>query len=46
MGPVWRLAVLIGNQYGTSRQFFASNADDLQRLVFAMRHLKVLILGR
>jgi hypothetical protein len=46
IGPVWRLAVLVGNQYCTSRQFFASDADDLQRLVFALRHLKVLILGR
>ncbi len=45
IGSVWRLATLIDKQYCTSRQFFASDKDDLQRLAFALRHLKALILN-
>ncbi|AEE49294.1 hypothetical protein [Haliscomenobacter hydrossis] len=46
IGPIWRLAVLMGNNYCTSRQFFAADFEDLQRIVFALRSLKGLILGR
>jgi hypothetical protein len=42
IGAVWRLATLSGNQYSTSRQFFATNLSDLQQLVFALRQLKAL----
>ncbi len=46
IGSAWRLATLTDKQYCTSRQFFATDMDDLQRLAFALRHLKVLILGK
>ncbi len=43
IGSVWRLATLIGNEYCTSHQFFATNKDDLKQIVFALRNLKMLI---
>lgn len=43
IGSVWRLATLVGSDYCTSRQYFASQQDDLLALVFALRHLKSLI---
>ncbi len=40
IGSVWRLATLVGRDYCTSRQYFASQKDDLLALAFALRHLK------
>ena len=46
IGSVWRLATLINNTYCTSRQFFATNKDDLKQIVFALRNLKNLIINK
>ena len=43
IGSVWRLATLVGRNYCTSRQYSASQQDDLLALTFALRHLKKLI---
>jgi hypothetical protein len=43
IGSVWRVATLIDRQYCTSRQFFATNKDDLKQIIFALRNLKSLI---
>lgn len=45
IGSVWRLATLVGRDYCTSRQYFASQKDDLLALTFALRHLKTLIVA-
>ena len=45
IGPVWRLATLIGNEYCTSRPLVATDKDDLYQIAFALRHLKALILN-
>jgi hypothetical protein len=45
IGSTWRMATLIGKQYCTSRQFIATNKHDLMQIVFALRHLKSLILN-
>ncbi len=45
IGSVWRLVTLVGRDYCTSRQYFASQKDDLLALVFALRHLKRLIIS-
>jgi hypothetical protein len=44
IGSVWQLATLIGNEYCTSRPYYATDQKDLLTLVFALRHLKALIL--
>jgi hypothetical protein len=46
IGSIWRLATLINNQYCTSRQFSATNKDDLRQIASALRHLKTLILDK
>lgn len=46
IGAVWRLATLVDNQYCTSRQFFASNQDDLLQIAFALHHLRGLIISQ
>jgi hypothetical protein len=45
IGSVWRLATLVGRDYCTSRQYFASQKDDLLALAFALRHLKTLLVN-
>ena len=44
IGSIWRLATLVDNTYCTSRQFSATNKEDLKQIVSALRHLKALIL--
>jgi hypothetical protein len=46
IGSVWRLATLMGNEYCTTPQLFATNKSDLERIIFAIKHLKELILNR
>ena len=43
IGSVWRLATLVGNEYCTSRQFFATEKGDLLRIIYAIRNLKKII---
>ncbi len=45
IGPVWRMATLIDNEYCTSRPYIATDKDDLQQIAFALRHLKAMILN-
>ena len=44
IGSVWQLATLMGKEYCTSRPFYATNREDLKKIVSALRHLKALIL--
>lgn len=46
IGSVWTFATLVNNEYCTSRQYFASNKDDLRQIAFALKHLKSLIINR
>jgi hypothetical protein len=43
IGSIWRMATLVDNQYCTSRQYFATNKDDLIRIANALKNLKTLI---
>ena len=45
-GSVWNFATLLGNDYCCSREFNATNRQDLLQIVFILRHLKELILNR
>jgi hypothetical protein len=46
VGANWRFTTLIGSDYCVSRQFDASQHDDLLTIVYALRHLKSLSLNR
>lgn len=46
VGANWRFTTLSDNHYCVSRQYDASNRSDLLQIVFALRHLKALILNR
>ncbi len=43
IGSVWRLAVLVENDYCTSRQFFATEKNDLLNIIYALQNLKRVI---
>lgn len=43
IGSVWRLATLVGNNYCTSEQFFATEKEDLLKIIYAIRNLKKII---
>ncbi len=45
IGGTWRLATLVGTEYCTSRQFFATEKQDLLQIIYALRQLKYLILN-
>jgi hypothetical protein len=45
IGATWNLATLVGKEYCTSRQFFATEKKDLLQVVYALRQLKYLILN-
>lgn len=45
IGSVWQLATLAENEYCTSRPYYTTNKNDLLQLVFALKHLKTLILN-
>jgi hypothetical protein len=45
LGSVWQLTTLINNQYCASRQYSATNKEDLFQIAFALRHLKALIIN-
>lgn len=40
IGSLWQLATLVGNEYCSSRPFYSTEMDDLQRLAFALRYLR------
>lgn len=46
IGSVWQMATLIDHEYCTSRPYYATNKDDLKQIIFAIRHLKALIVNR
>jgi hypothetical protein len=46
VGSNWRYATLVGQNYCISRQFDASNKQDLLQIVYILRSLKGLILER
>ncbi len=46
IGSIWNFSVLEGKKYSSSRQYDATNHDDLLQIVFALRQLKTLILNR
>ncbi len=46
IGPVWQMATLVGNEYCSSKPFYATEMDDLRALAYALRHLKALILDK
>ncbi len=43
IGSVWRLATLVENNYCTSEQFFATEREDLLKIIYALRNLKKII---
>jgi hypothetical protein len=45
-GSNWQFATLVGQNYCHSRQFDATNRDDLLQIIFVLRSLKDLILAR
>ena len=45
-GAIWRFTTLIKNEYCVSKTFDATDADDLLKIVFILRALKMLILNR
>jgi hypothetical protein len=45
IGSVWQLTTLINNQYCASRQYSATNKEDLMQIAYALRHLKALIMN-
>ena len=45
-GAIWRFTTLIKNEYCVSKTFDATDADDLLKIVFILRELKMLILNR
>jgi len=45
-GAAWRFTLLNGIEYCVSRQFDATDSDDLLRIVFILRELKERILNR
>ena len=45
-GAIWRFTTLIENEYCVSKTFDATDADDLLKIVFILRELKMLILNR
>lgn len=45
-GSNWQFATLVGQNYCHSRQFDATNRDDLLQIIFVLRGLKDLILAR
>ena len=45
-GSNWQFATLVGRKYCNSRQFDATNRDDLLQIIFVLRRLKELILNR
>ena len=45
-GTVWNFATLVGNHYCVSREYNATHRHDLLQIVFILRKLKELILGR
>jgi hypothetical protein len=46
VGSNWRYSTLVGKDYCVSRQYDASNKQDLLQIVFILRKLKELILNR
>ena len=46
VGSIWNFTVLQDNQYFVSRKFDAGDYQDLLQIVFILRKLKALILGR
>jgi hypothetical protein len=45
IGSVWQLTTLINNQFCASRQYSATNKEDLMQIAYALRHLKALIMN-
>lgn len=45
-GSVWNFATLHGTNYCTSREYHATQRDDMMQIIFIMRRLKELILSR
>ena len=45
-GPYWQFAILDDRTYINSRDFNATNADDLRSIIYILRKLKDLILSR
>lgn len=45
IGATWNLATLVGTEYCTSRQFFATEKQYLLQIIYALRQLKYLILN-
>jgi hypothetical protein len=45
IGATWNLAILVGREYCTSRQYFATDKQDLLQIIYALRQLKFLILN-
>ncbi len=45
-GENWHFTTLFGNEYCTSRQYVATNPEDLKKIVHMLQYLKTLILGR
>jgi hypothetical protein len=46
IGENWHFTTLHGNEYCVSRQYVATNADDLQKIVYMLQYLKTLILDK
>jgi hypothetical protein len=44
-GVNWRFTVLNGSEYGVSRTYDATDIVELPKIVFILRHLKILILN-
>ncbi len=46
IGENWHFTTLFGNEYCTSRQYVATNPEDLKKIVYMLQYLKTLILSR
>ena len=45
VGENWHFTTLYGNEYCVSRQYVATNPDDLQKIIYMLQFLKPLILN-
>ncbi len=46
IGESWTFTVLNGKEYCVSKQYLATNPDDLTKIVYMLQYLKTLILNR
>lgn len=46
IGSIWNFSVLDGKKYSSSRQYDATNRDDLMQIIYVLWMLKTLVLSR